>query len=128
MAEEVEEGADVGPGGLLGRAVAVAGRVSTSHRFLGSGDDAREDRVVQCFLAAEEVGGGTAGDAGGFSDLLQARAVEAEPREVILGGDQDRLSCPFRVTYAFRGFLRYELRICHAWSPGSGLLADRSAS
>ena len=77
-------------------------RVCPCHRFLAARDGAGEHRVVQGFLAAEKVGGRTPRDCGRFGDLLQARALEAQLRETILCGDQDRFLRAFRVACPFR--------------------------
>jgi hypothetical protein len=83
---------------------------------LGARDGASEYCLVQCFLAAEEVGGRTARDAGRLPDLLQACAFEPEAGEAVLRGDQDRLFCPFRVSGAFRGCCLFGFPFCHVRS------------
>jgi len=86
---------------------------------LGARNGASEDSVVQCLLAPEEVGGGTARDTGRLRDLLQARAFEPEAGEAVLGGDQDRLFCPFRVASAFRGCCPFGFPFWDVRAPGS---------
>jgi len=85
---------------------------------LGARDGAREHRVVQRLLAAEEVGGCAPRDAGRLADLLQARAVEPQTREAIFGGDQDRLLCALCVSCAFRGSCSFVVSYRHL-APGS---------
>jgi hypothetical protein len=83
---------------------------------LGTRDGAREHRVVQRLLAAEEVGRRTPRDSGRLADLLQGRALEPETREAIFGGDQDRLFCALCVSYAFRGSCSFVVSCRHLGS------------
>ena len=95
--EEVDEGGDELVNRVLGCVVLAPSR-GARHGVMPACDDALEDRVVKRLLAPEEVGGRASRDPGRLGDVVEARTLEAQAREGVLGCDEDRFTRPLCVS------------------------------